>query len=525
MESVSEIALMPTDWAASPGIVETHISTLIFLGDRAYKLHKPLKTAFLDHSTRSKRRRACHEEVALNRRFAPDVYLGVVDVAADDGTPKEHVIAMKRMPADRQLSRLLGLPGTEEHLGQIAEILSNAHAATPPVRRRGMGDWRQVRQLWHEGMAQMSRFAGAIVSADQLADVGRRARRYLSGRRPLFDLRVSQGRVRDGHGDLLADDIYCLPDGPRILDCLAFDRALRVGDTLSDAAFLSMDIESRGHRALAERFLETYAEKSDDWFPPSLAYHYLAYRAFVRSKIACLASEQGRTGKAERAAELLELTESYLRRGRVRLILVGGTPGTGKSTLASGLADVCGFPLVRSDSTRKLALGIAPSTSAAAEFGAGIYTPETTRRVYSAMLDSAARFLEHGYSVVLDASWSNARDRLAARRVAADRHADLHEFRCEVDASEADRRIAARGRAGADPSDATAAIAEQMRAAYDAWPEAIVVNTLRPPKSCVESVAADLGLELPQPGWVRRSDPQSCEPIVPEVISGPAHIG
>lgn len=489
-------------WLALPEAIETHISVLVFIGDRAYKFLKPVRTDFLDHSTRLKRRWACHEEVRVNSRFAPDVYLGVADITSEDGRILDHLIVMRRMPGDRQLSQLLDDPGTPEVLESVAEALASAHRQVPAIRREGAGDWMQTRALWQAGLDQMARFTTDLIRADALAAVDHEAHRYLLERRPLFDLRVADGHVRDGHGDLLADDIYCLPDGPRILDGLAFDEDLRISDTLADAAFLAMDLASRGHEKLGDEFLLAHARAVDDHFPPSLAYHYLAYRAFVRAKIACLAAEQGRAGKASQARDLLALTERYLRRGRVRLILVGGAPGTGKSTLARGLASACGFRLVSSDVIRK-GPGGGPATRSDDAFRRGLYAPENTEAVYGSMLEQARNHLRCGYSVVLDASWSRREHRIDARRVADDCAAELVQLRCHVPPEVADQRIVERREAGQDPSDATVAIARRMRAEFDPWPEARTLVTDCPPEESVRASARIMGLEAPQPEWAR----------------------
>ena len=495
-------------WDAFPDVVETHISVIVFIADRAYKFLKPVRTAFLDHSTRAKRRWACHEEVSVNRRFAPDVYLGVADITAEDGRLLDHVIVMRRMPADRRLSRLLDDPETPAVLGSIAERLAEAHRQAPPVRRSGAGDRPQLRALWDAGLEQTARFAGEILDPEALALVDREAHRYLTGRGPLFDLRVAEGHVRDGHGDLLADDIFCLPDGPRILDGLAFDAELRVSDTLADAAFLAMDLASLSHAELGDEFLERHARALDDHFPPSLGYHYLGYRAFVRAKIACLAAEQGRSEKVPRAQELLALTESYLRRGRMRVILVGGAPGTGKSTLATALARECGFRLISSDVTRR---GPRRSRSGGpgSAYRTGLYAPENTEAVYGAMLEQARASLGLGYSVVIDASWSRGEHRADAQRLADACAADLVPLRCDVDPDIAEARIVSRLQRGDDPSEATVAVARRMRADFAPWPEARTLTTSGAAEHAVREAAGVLGLDLPQPAWVTREAPRS----------------
>ncbi len=167
-----------------------------------------------------------------------------------------------------------------------------------------------------------------------VTEIGLLARRFLAGREPLFDRRVAGGRIIDGHGDLLADDIYCLADGPRVLDCLDFDDRLRWLDGLDDAAFLAMDLERLGAPDLARHFTDWYAEYSGDPAPASLRHHYVAYRALVRAKIARIRAAQDEPAAGCEAQQLADIALRHLRAGAVTLVLVGGLPGTGKSTLA-----------------------------------------------------------------------------------------------------------------------------------------------------------------------------------------------
>ena len=181
----------------------------------------------------------------------------------------------------------------------------------------------------------------------------RLAGRFLAGRSALLDARVRGGHIVDGHGDLLAADIFCLADGPRILDCLEFDDKLRWLDGLDDAAFLAMDLERLGADELAGRFLDWYVEFSGDPAPASLRHHYVAYRAFVRAKVGCLRARQGDRLAGQEASQLAALTLRHLRAGAVTVVLVGGLPGTGKSALAGALADRLGWTVLSSDRIRK----------------------------------------------------------------------------------------------------------------------------------------------------------------------------
>jgi len=460
-------------------VVETHVSTVFFSGDLAVKVKKPVRTPFLDFSTRALRQRACRREVELNRRLSPDVYLGVADVRGPDHRLVEHMVVMRRMPEAARLSTLVrqGAP-LEVPLRRIARAVATFHAATPTSARISRAaTTAAVLANWDANTREMRRFAGRIVDAAALDRIEAKAHRYIAGRGPLFAARIAAGKVRDGHGDLLADDIWCLDDGPRILDCIEFDDRLRHGDVLADVAFLAMDLERLGAPRLATRFLDWYMEYAGETAPRSLVDHYVAYRAQVRAKVACLAAEQGDVEAAAGAARLLELCEQHLDRARVRMVMVGGLPGSGKSTLGDGIAAGRGWMVLRSDEVRKQLAGIDCMARAGAPYGRGIYTPRWTAQTYREVLARAERALRLGESVVLDATWSDERRRRAAARVAAATASDLVPLHCV--AAPAITRQRLRDRAGRGPrlSDATPQIAERMALLAEPWPEAVEIDT------------------------------------------------
>ena len=488
---------MTSDERNDAALAETHTAIVVFLADLAYKVKKPVSLGFLDFSTRQAREAACHREVELNRRLAPDVYLGVADVVGPDGHLCDHLVVMRRMPQDRRLSTLVssGADVTAE-LRRIARVVAAFHsraetsstiseAATPDTLRRN----------WDENFEQLAPFVGDVLDAEACAEVEQLAHRYLEGRAPLLDRRMAEGRVRDGHGDLLADDIFCLEDGPRILDCIEFDDRLRHGDVLADVAFLAMDLERLGAPGLAERFLAWYREFSGETYPASLSEHYVAYRAQVRTKVACVRHSQGDTEGAAAAARLLAMARHHLRAGRVRMVLVGGLPGTGKSTLAAGAADSCGWVLLRSDEVRKELAGVPYDQSVPSDYRQGLYSPERTSEVYAEILGRARRALSMGESVVLDASWSDASRRDAATEVAAETSSEMVELECRLPRDEALARIRGRARAGGDPSDADEKVARAMAAEAAPWPSAIQVDTSGPREQALEAALGVLARE------------------------------
>lgn len=464
---------MPVDNAA---VSETHIGVVFFAGDRAYKVKKPVSLGFLDFSTRERRERACHEEVRLNRRFAPDVYLGVADVHDPGGDVCEHLVVMRRMPAERRLATLVteGAP-VRDALRDTARILAAWHARAPrapEISAQGTRDAVQAR--WHDSFDQVRPFHGDVLDAAVATEIEALTDEFLDGRRALFDARIADGRVLDGHGDLLAGDIFCLDDGPRVLDCLEFDQTLRSLDGLDDASFLAMDLERLGAPDLGEYFLNTYAAFAADPAPSSLRHHYIAYRAFVRAKVACLRHGQGDPDAAAEARAYADVALRHLRAGRARLILVGGLPGTGKSSLAGALADRLGCSVLSSDRARKELAGLAPLDSAAAPYGTGLYSPEWNDRTYRELADRAAALLRLGETVILDASWTSSEQRNLPALVAEREHAHLSSLRCEAPQALTVERIRDRERGA---SDADPAIAAAMHAHAAPWPESTPVDT------------------------------------------------
>lgn len=486
--------LRPTDWADGAAVAETHVSVVVFVGDRAYKLLKPVRTDFLDHSTPERRREAVRREVELNRRVAPDVYLGMVEVELG-GPDREPVIVMRRMPADRRLERLVAADAASDCLRRVAKTIAALHAGAPTSPGISAAAAPEaVRRLWEANIEETRMLAGkGEVDRDRIEAVGSLGRRYLAGREGLLDSRIDTGMVRDGHGDLQAADIFCLDDGPRILDCLAFDDGLRYGDVLSDVAFLAMDLERLGHPAAADAFMRWYREFSFELHPRSLEHYYVAYRALVRTKVALLRAEQGGRGAATLAADYIAVAEVRLRRGRVRLALIGGPPGVGKSTLAQALSDATGASIVRSDVLRKEIEGLGQAERAGDSFEQGLYRPALTGRVYREMLARAGGLLRLGRNVILDASWRSEADRGDARRLAAGAHADMVEVRADCPRELAADRIRARAAAGTDASDADVGVADRLRDAFESWPGAHDVDTSRALEDSVRSAAEAFG--------------------------------
>jgi uncharacterized protein len=462
-----------------PVIAETNISVLRVAGDKVYKTKQPRTFPFVDQKSLTDRQRLCHQEYNLNRRFSPDVYLGVEDIT-DGGTIVDAAVVMKRMPAERSLARLLEAGvDTELCVKDVARQMAIYHQSAPrSAHISEAGTFRAVQELWRLSLQEMEVFAPSVLDSLVLTEVSTRSAQYLAGRRNLFDFRVGLGLIVDGHGDLLADDIYCLEDGPRLLDCLEFDERFRFGDVLLDLAFLAMDFKRLGHAHLANLFVDEYVDLAGEHHPTSLIHHYIAYRALVRCKVQCYRAQSGVVGAAQQASLLLALAANSLSLAEVRLIVIGGLPGTGKTTVAEMMSAHCSWTVLSSDAIRR-EIGGVPSREQA--YGEGSHDPAVTKRTYDTLLRRAKAALSLGESVILDASFADETWRAAARELANQTHAALVELCCVAPAAVANQRISRRRQHVAPHqtllSDATPAIAATMAEHFSLWPTAVVLDT------------------------------------------------
>ncbi|MCV7231121.1 bifunctional aminoglycoside phosphotransferase/ATP-binding protein [Mycobacterium branderi] len=466
---------------------ETHTGLVVLVGDLAFKCKKPVRTDFLDFSTPERREEVCQREVELNRRLAPASYLGVAHLNMPCNVAAEPVVVMRRHPDSSRLATMVrgGQPVTDALIA-IAEVLARFHKTA----RRGRsiashGTVDAVKTRWTTNITELQRFADTILDRQRLDAVDHLASQFLAGRGMLLAERISERRIVDGHGDLLADDIFCLPDGPEILDCLEFDDHLRYVDMLDDAAFLAMDLEFLGHKDLAEFFLDHYSRLAADPAPQSLKDFYIAYRALVRAKVDCVRFAQGHLDATADALRHMDIAQQHLQAGRVRMVVVGGGPGTGKTTLAQGLARQVGAHVVSTDEVRRDMQSSGAIRGEAGVLNARLYADENVRAVYEEVLRRAHLLLANGRSVILDGTWRDPRRRQQARELAAQTHAAILELRCDTAVHTAARRVEAR-KAG-NISDATPEIACALADNARQWPEAHTVDTSRPPAEAVRT--------------------------------------
>ncbi|ORB74354.1 AAA family ATPase [Mycobacterium scrofulaceum] len=464
---------------------ETHTGVVILAGDRAYKAKKPVLTDFLDFRTPQQRERACRREVELNSRLSPESYLGIAQLSDPAGGPPEPVIVMRRYRDEDRLATMAFRDSDENVRGAldaIAGVLARFHRdAGRSAAISAQGEAQAVGRRWHDNLSELHRYADAAtpgVAPDAVSRIERLAGEFLAGRAPLLSARVAHGCIVDGHGDLLADDIFWVDGKPALLDCLEFDDDLRYVDCIDDAAFLAMDLEFLGRKDLADHFLERYTHHAKDTAPPSLREFYIAYRAVVRAKVDCVRLSQGKHAAAADAARHLAMAIGHLEAGAVRLALVGGNPGTGKSTVARGLAERVGAQVISTDDVRRELRDAGAIAGEPGVLNAGLYSPGQVAVVYETALRRARQLLSEGHSVILDGTWRDPHARDQAHRLATETHSALVEFVCSAAAGVAADRIKTRP---AGTSEVTPEIAAELAAGHADWAGAHRIDTSRNP--------------------------------------------
>lgn len=475
---------------------ETHISHVFLTDDLVYKVKKPVRFSFLDYSTLAKRRHFLNEELRLNRRLAPSVYLAVMPISFDAmgwrlggwGEPAEYTLVMRRLPERRMLSFLLDSGQlTPEMMRSVAEVLAPFHAGAEPVRMNEAFRYPlDVKKEWMENLADLQPFFGTWIEEDGFAALQQFGSGFLGRHHELFLRRVNDGWIRDVHGDLHCEHICFAPEGIQIFDCIEFSPRLRCCDLASEIGFLLMDLEVRGGGNLMQPFLTRYLELLHDSELPTLLPFYQCYRALVRGKVEALRS----TGPDSNAPRYFRYALRFPWLDlKPFLIIVCGLTGSGKSTLARALGERLATPVINSDTVRKTIAG--KLGRHIVSFNEGIYSANMTEKTYAKLAREAEKQLLEGRGAILDATFGQKKPREMIIRLAEKHKIPLLFIHCAVSEEITQQRLNRRMLEGKDLSDGRWEIYAAQKAAYQPIEEVS-------PESCLELNTAAPVEELAQ---------------------------
>lgn len=462
-------------------LIETHISWVFLSGPYVYKIKKAIDLEFLDFSTLDKRKFYCEEELRLNSRLAPELYLGVVPITGTPDQPQlggsgeafEYAVKMRRFPQQALLSYMQqqNLLATT-HIDHIVTQVANFHQAIPTAAAgTNYGDPEHVAAPVHENFVQIReriRDARAIELLDQVRVWAEREQQTSYEK---FSQRKEQGFIRECHGDMHLGNMAVVDDRVVIFDGIEFNPDLYWIDVMSEVAFLCMDLECHQKHSYASRFLNDYLERTGDYRGLRVFRYYLVYRAMVRAKVSCIRSSQ----EAERGLEspqaqeferYLRLAFRYTQLQRPKLFITHGLSGSGKSSLSGSLVEPLAAIRIRSDRERQRMFGKGKRRGEAATIGEAVYSEEATRQTYGKLAELAEAVLHSGYSVIIDATFLERPQRDSFKQLAERMGTSICIlfFRAEVDVLR--QRIRDRQREGRDISEADLDVLEHQLEVY-----------------------------------------------------------
>jgi len=474
-------------------LIETHISWVLLAGEHAYKLKKPVNLGFMDFSPLATRHQACEDELRLNQRLAPELYLAVLPLQGPpeaptlggSGEPIDWVVQMPRSAAGALWSeRLAAGQLLPQHIDRFAQRLAAFHAEAPRAAPGSpWGGAEQVAGPALRALAEIERLAPEAASPG----LARWLHHQAATLPPIWADRRVQGCVRECHGDLHLANVVMLGEQPTAFDCLEFDPALRWIDVLNDAAFLVMDLWARGRRDLAFRFLNAYLEHSGDYAGLPVLRFYLVYRAIVRALVGRL------QGADSTAPDYLALAQTLAQPTDARLLATCGLPGSGKSHVTQQLLEAAGAIRIRSDVERKRLHGLPPLADSRAS-GIDIYTPQANEATFSRLRALAGLSLLAGWPTIVDAASLKRAERERFQGVAIGAGAPCTLLWCEAPPEVLRERVRLREARRDDASEAGVKVLERLMPALEPLGEAeraqaIEVDTTRPLKA--SELAAD----------------------------------
>lgn len=465
-------------------IVQTHLSIVCLVGDRAYKWKKPIRLPFVDFSTSEKRRFYCEEELRLNRRLCPEVYLRVLPVTrgpegrwrvgGTKGEVIDWVLEMRRLPAEQMMDSRLAShqvsPGEVEEIARKVVEFHRRAERSPEISRWGCPD--RLRDFAFANFEETRGSIGLVFPPDLHGVMEARTRADFSRWLPLMRERAAAGCIVDGHGDLHARNI-CLQKPPAIYDCIEFNPEFRCGDVATEHAFLAMDLRFREHPELAECYQNAVIALSGDEKIRDLLPMLIRYRAMVRAKVAAIAAGEEELPAPQR----IEATRSARRHLTLAAataveesgpwwVMFCGLPASGKSSIAAALRAGSGnaWPVFSTDLIRKELAGVEPEHHLPEKF----YSSEFSRRTYGELRSRAGVATERGEPVVLlDANFRKREDRQSVLRAAREVGASLALLSLEAREQTILGRLEERSRDGRTVSDADPETYQKLKAEFE----------------------------------------------------------
>jgi hypothetical protein len=451
-------------------VAETHISWVLLTGEVAYKVMKPLRLSFLDYSTLERRRALCEEELRLNRRLAPDLYLGVSAIGGSPAAPRvdgagepiEYAVRMRQFAPQDELSALLAADAVSAaDLAQLGAAIARFHvAAMPAPAGSTFGEPDTVQRVTLDNFAELRALPEAAAWRTVVDNLERHVTALHAQLQAQMSARRAAGWVRECHGDLHCGNVVRWAGALTPFDGIEFDPKLRFIDVVNDVAFLTMDLVERRHAKLRHAVLQAWVEALGAWTALPLLPYYEAYRALVRAKVDALRALQLEAGSVPRAAAVadcwryLAWASARVAPRRPALLITCGLSGSGKTWLARQLASRLGALHVRSDVERKRLAGLEAHADSRSPPDAGIYSLEFNERTYAHLLDCAAAALAAGESIVVDAAFLRHGERQRCLDLARSNGASFAIVQCTAPDEVLRQRVAARAVARNDASEA-----------------------------------------------------------------------
>jgi aminoglycoside phosphotransferase family enzyme/predicted kinase len=475
-------------------LVETHISYVLLTGRHAYKIKKAVDFGFLNFTTLSARRFYCEEELRLNRRLAPDIYLGVVRITGSveapaidgDGPVLEYAVKMRQFDQEGLLSRVIArgalIPSAIDALA--AEVASFHRRTAGAGADAPFGRPDDILQPALQNFEQMLAIVDDARDRSDLQALLEGTRQEHRRLAPVFLTRRRDGFVRECHGDLHLGNIALIEGAMTLFDCIEFNESMRWTDVMSDIAFLVMDLGDRNRPDLAARFLTAYLEITGDYEGLGVLRFYVAYRALVRAKVACLRLGQAASGE-ERDRSLAEY-HTYVNLAlretgphQPAIAITHGVTGSGKTTSSQAFVESVGAVRVRSDVERKRLHGLGAGERSGSAVGEGLYAADATRQTYARLSMLARTIAAAGYVAIVDAAFLKRWQRDLLRNVATSLKVPFVILDCSAPAAVLRERVARRLQQRRDASEATLAVLEQQLSTADPLAEEETSETLR----------------------------------------------